>query len=319
MAQGLLYGLGKGFESGINAFNQARQMKLEEAKQAGLIKHQEDLLEFQREQEKRRIQQDEAELAHKGMIKDPSGIGGGYIKSPETRRAEAMKRASESAGLLGAGYKPEWNEETGEYDLNPLAGGGKNQLHQTKTQLEIDELRRKAAEGPKPAQNEFQAASYGNRAQEAHQILTGLEKSGKTGAEKSALIGNIVPNILKPEEFQQRAQAKIQFVNSILRDESGASISPEERKAAELQYFAQPGDKPSVVAQKDRARQIAIDGLRAESGKAWDKARSLNSSAPKGLVDPTRKLAPQDQQAVEWAVKNPKDPRSAAILKANGM
>lgn len=59
-------------------------------------------------------------------------------------------------------------------------------------------------------------------------------------------------------------QAKRDFINSVLRRESGAVISDAEFANAERQYFPQVGDKPAVIAQKAKNRRVSIDGMRAD-------------------------------------------------------
>ena len=60
-------------------------------------------------------------------------------------------------------------------------------------------------------------------------------------------------------------QAQRDFVNAVLRRESGAVIAESEFANAQKQYFPQPGDSAAVEKlQKARNRQIAIQGLLAE-------------------------------------------------------
>jgi hypothetical protein len=65
-----------------------------------------------------------------------------------------------------------------------------------------------------------------------------------------------------PKEFQKFDQAQRDFVNAILRRESGAVISDSEFANAAQQYFPQPGDTPEVIEQKAQNRAIAIEGIR---------------------------------------------------------
>jgi hypothetical protein len=60
---------------------------------------------------------------------------------------------------------------------------------------------------------------------------------------------------------QQVMQAQRDFINSILRKESGASISPAEFANAKRQYFPQPNDKPETLAQKVKNRETAVQGI----------------------------------------------------------
>lgn len=75
----------------------------------------------------------------------------------------------------------------------------------------------------------------------------------------SSYVGAILPNFLKTSERQQYEQAQRNFINAVLRKESGAAISPTEFDSAAKQYFPQPGDSQAVLNQKtaNRARVIA--------------------------------------------------------------
>ena len=74
-------------------------------------------------------------------------------------------------------------------------------------------------------------------------------------------------------------QAKRDFTNAVLRRESGAAIAQSEFDSADKQYFPQIGDSDKVIAQKARARQIAIQGVLAEVPKG---TKPLNVDGPKG-------------------------------------
>ena len=51
-------------------------------------------------------------------------------------------------------------------------------------------------------------------------------------------------------EQQQIEQAQRNFINAVLRRESGAVISPEEFDNARKRVLPQPGDEPASIAQK---------------------------------------------------------------------
>ena len=83
--------------------------------------------------------------------------------------------------------------------------------------------------------------------------------------------GMAAGNALLPEGEQQVYQAQRDFLNAVLRKESGAVISDQEFDNARKQYFPVPGDKPATLAQKKANRQLAIEGLKlgtTKTGKA---------------------------------------------------
>ena len=72
------------------------------------------------------------------------------------------------------------------------------------------------------------------------------------------------------QDFRQYDRAKREFVNAILRQESGAAIGQEEFNNADKQFFPQFGDSKETIKAKREARQRAIDGLKAQSQGAFD-------------------------------------------------
>lgn len=152
---------------------------------------------------------------------------------------------------------------------------GKSLANQ-KAALELRELM--TTGGAKPL-TEFQgkAAGYGARAGAASDIIDMIGQGGqvqpgmiKRMAESIPMIGESLGTALNwtqsPKE-QQIEQAQRDFVNAVLRQESGAAISPGEFENAKRQYFPQPGDSPDVIQQKQRNRELAVSGFATSSGK----------------------------------------------------
>lgn len=164
-------------------------------------------------------------------------------------------------------------------------------------------VRQLTGKGTALTESQGNAAAFGMRMKEANSILTPLEKSGfkNTGLISNAvgstvgivpLIGdklegmtgsvfNVLPQImggLSPEQ-QQVAQARVNFITAVLRKESGASIQPSEFSMEEKKYFPKPGDDASVVAQKQKARDLAIKAMGIQAGPG---AKHIEQYAPTG-------------------------------------
>ena len=141
--------------------------------------------------------------------------------------------------------------------------------------LQIQEHVKKAGEveGPKAA-----AATYGRRMEEADRIMGELESQGYDRAGMTEGITSKLPGAVQGTHTKQQAQAERNFVNAVLRRESGAAISPAEFSSAEEQYFPRVGDSPEVKNQKAQNRAQAVAGLRAEAGHAWDKIPTAQAS-----------------------------------------
>lgn len=128
--------------------------------------------------------------------------------------------------------------------------------------------------GKTMTEGQAKANLFGSRMKEADRILQELEGkyspmavNAKMGAEKMPGVGGLagaVGNLMLSTEGQQAEQAQRDFVNAVLRRESGAVISEPEFANAQKQYFPQPNDTPEVLAQKRRNRALAIGGMEAE-------------------------------------------------------
>ena len=160
---------------------------------------------------------------------------------------------------------------------------------------EADELKMvtekaKIAETYRPAsQAEETNALYTKRTEQAEKVFTKLEDElshlglGASIMQAKGPFGIGVPNAFKTSDAQSYEQAKRNFLNSVLRKESGAVISPTEFTEGNQQYFPQPGDKADVIAQKKENRRIAIEGLKQSSGKAYSQSGGMFTGRSNGI------------------------------------
>ncbi len=91
------------------------------------------------------------------------------------------------------------------------------------------------------------------------------------------------PNIWQSSEVQQQMQAEQNFVNAVLRKESGAVISPSEFANAAKQYFYQPGDSVEVQKQKKQNRDLVIKNFYESAGQTTQETSSDISSQVNAL------------------------------------
>ena len=141
------------------------------------------------------------------------------------------------------------------------------------------------------------SAAFGLRSEEADKIINSIGRDGAVQPGMIKRMGEAVPfvggalgtalNFTQSPEQQQIEQAQRNFINAVLRRESGAVISPEEFDNARKQYFPQPGDAPESIAQKNANRQQTIAGLRTEAGtRAMSQAQSeLANRQPSSELD----------------------------------
>lgn len=136
---------------------------------------------------------------------------------------------------------------------------------------QTSELNRKPSDKMEIKTNQATAAGFGRRLQQAESTFDELSKGGYSRAGFGEALGSAMPNVMKGASAQRQEQAERNFVNAVLRRESGAAISPSEFESAELQYFPRFGDSAAVIAQKKANREQAGIALKAEAGRAWDR------------------------------------------------
>ncbi len=124
------------------------------------------------------------------------------------------------------------------------------------------------------------AKGYSDKAQQAHDALSALEESGYQPSKLGNTFQSIAPTAMQSSEFQQLDQSKRQFVNAILRRESGAAISASENDNYTRQYFPVPGDKPEVIKHKAESRKLAIAGLSSEGHRVASNLPKDGASGP---------------------------------------
>jgi hypothetical protein len=117
------------------------------------------------------------------------------------------------------------------------------------------------------------ASGFASRLESSGRILSQFSDLG------SSMFGTVsgsgwFPNVLKSSDRQRMEQAQRDFVNAQLRRESGAVISDSEFDNAAKQYFPQPGDSDAVIAQKNQARNIAIQNMKNAAGNSYSSSLS---------------------------------------------
>jgi hypothetical protein len=153
--------------------------------------------------------------------------------------------------------------------------------------------------GAKPlTESQGKAAGFGVRANDADSIIRDIGGSGdvqpgliKRTAEAVPFVGDALgtlTNWTQSEPQQKVEQAQRNFINAVLRRESGAVITPEEFDNARKQYFPQPGDEQGTIAQKQSNRQAVIAALKTEGAHGYEQARA-EFEARKAAISGDRK------------------------------
>jgi hypothetical protein len=207
-----------------------------------------------------------------------------------TRRGQDMTdaRARESAEAARAGRAPSGYVVDADGNLKPWKGGPADPATQ---------------QAKPPTEGQSNAYLFANRAAAADGIIAELDgKASVWGAASNAnlsglpLIGGAVAsgqNMMLSSETQRYVQAKRDFINAVLRKESGAVIGKDEFTSADLQYFPQPGEGKDVRQQKAEARARAIQGLTAGAGPLAHQVGATGGGKPAGGKPPVLKFDAQ--------------------------
>lgn len=111
-------------------------------------------------------------------------------------------------------------------------------------------------------------------------------------ADRTSIIADSVPlglaRGLQPEEFQVAQQAGNEFLQAILRKDTGAAITADEQALYGVTYLPQPGDGPQVLEAKRQARIRAIEALKSGMNiqQLTVQERALVRAAERAGVEP---------------------------------
>jgi hypothetical protein len=130
-----------------------------------------------------------------------------------------------------------------------------------------------AATRENPQEGERTSANYYGRMEAAEGLLgdyvpSTMDYIAADRMMKGGPISGSLANAALSSKGQQYYQAAADWVRAKLRKESGAVISPEEMAQEIKTYFPLPSDSKETIAQKKRARQQAMGGMKEMGGRA---------------------------------------------------
>ncbi len=139
-----------------------------------------------------------------------------------------------------------------------------------------------------PSAAQFTAAGYANRVVQTNDIFDNLADEISGMSSSTMLFQRNIPTWMpgKTETMKLLEQAERNFINALLRRESGAAIADTEFESASKQYFPQAGDTPAVLKQKKDNRDLIEHNLIRESGAAFQEEIPLEtpSVVPDGTI-----------------------------------
>lgn len=201
-----------------------------------------------------------------------------YEAADNSRASAAKTRAEQADGTnrrgakAPAGYR--WTADG--TSLEAIPGGP------------ADPATKGAKQAKPPTEGQAKALLFGSRMQVADDLFNELASDPKGASQPGGIkrfaegVGGAIPiigdslssglgaatNWTQSEAQQQVEQAQRDFINAVLRRESGAAIANSEFANARQQYFPQPGDDPKTLRNKAINRRTAIQGFKAEVGDA---------------------------------------------------
>lgn len=128
-------------------------------------------------------------------------------------------------------------------------------------------------------------ATFSTRAEGALPLIDKYGDALTSLPESVAGQAPVVGNFMKSPEFQQAEQAGKEFLQAILRKDTGAAITKEETDEYGSVYLPRPGDSPELLAQKKASRTRALEALKAgmtpQAILAQEKALEKTNAATK--------------------------------------
>lgn len=166
---------------------------------------------------------------------------------------------------------------------------------------------RAEAAGKQPStQAQETVANYATRIKQANDQLARVEDMVANQGAFHNWMDGVLPNFVKSGDRQVYEQAQRNFINAILRRESGAVIASSEFDEARKQYFPAPGDSTKVLSDKRNTRDLVLRNFAHAAGNAYTDPGNLSEAAG-GKAPPAVGAI---VQGYKFKGGNPADPNS---------
>ncbi|MEQ4284489.1 hypothetical protein [Pseudomonas syringae] len=241
------------------------------------------------------------QLDTQGMQEAVKGAQGQIDSRRQGQAADLqLRQATRLEDIMTAGTAPNATLQQQQALQRTLDPDGSKALARQQTLANIDKItaeadkarREASATGLKLTESQSKDLNYFGRGNAANAELAvqgaGLTRSatGERGAARGVvdaalrslpLIGNSgVVNSLVSDERQKAEQSGQEFINALLRKDSGAAITEPESAIYGRTYLPREGDGDQVLKQKWEARERAMQGIRDGLGSAAILAAEVN-------------------------------------------
>lgn len=211
---------------------------------------------------------------HARMLKRLEAQAAGLKDERDFAQAKELKGIA-PAGQGPAMGTPEW--VAAQQLLSTLRQGE----HQVNRRFDVAHPTKESGQGPRLTDGQRQVGALIPEIRHGAATLDamGSPEALNTFATKAGTMGNF----LKTEEGQIYAQAADLFLNNLIYAKSGKGVTNDEREGLWRTYIGVLGDSPKTIANKKRARDLAMQGLDVASG---------GSTPSRGTVQPQQGKAP---------------------------
>ena len=157
-----------------------------------------------------------------------------------------------------------------------------------------------------PTSAQSTVAGYASRLEQAEPTFRSLQKDIQNMNIVSFEAQVRLPAAAQSATIQQYMQAARNFINAILRRESGAVISPTEFSEARQQYLPQPSDSPETIKLKEQNRKLVFASLRNAAGPAYYSVEELIGETGGGVL-----TSPDGTQEIDTSELTPEQIQEA--------
>lgn len=193
-----------------------------------------------------------------GMIYDPNT--GTWLTAPN-RAGRPPQIETFYDEETGQPYNAQWNAETGSWERVGGVKAPSGMQVTTNPDGTVSVTQGPISGGNKLTEQQSKDSVYATRAAGALPIIDRLGDALTSLGETVGGQAPVVGNFLKSPEFQQAEQAGREFLQAILRKDTGAAITTQEVNEYGTVYLPRPGDSAEVLAQKKASRQRALKAL----------------------------------------------------------
>lgn len=156
-----------------------------------------------------------------------------------------------------------------------------------RTQQEAIDFESAKAGFKPPSQGQETTALFAGRLKQANDQFDQMAEYINTLPVVGTAMNKMAPNFMKSAEWQSYEQAQRNFLNAVLRRESGAVIAQSEFEEGRKQYFPMPGDKPAVIEQKRKNRELVTRNFIKAAGRAYEPYEQTGSGMSLTATNPT--------------------------------